>query len=319
MFRGRITVVSVLLVCMTFSLDIRETMAQDRKQPLFSEGANQRSYNGPSSIVRGCVPVLGQTNQHTLIQEAMLMGNPAERFRLLRECLRDDVTDLMIAAKVGDIKTVKQLLKSKVNVNAATRTGWTGLMEALSNNHIEIAEMLIQAGADVNARSNTGISPLYLGAAESKMIVNNLIKRGADVDTVGYAGQTPLMVACRNKRIQIAAVLLKRGADVTKRDDLGRTALIHAAFGPDDESGGNAKCVGLLLDYKAEPNVRASDGQTALMGTAFYGDLRGTRMLLERGADINCRSKEGLSALGQAERAGHYKIVRLLLDSGATR
>jgi len=45
-------------------------------------------------------------------------------------------------------------------VNAKTKTGWTPLHNAATQDDKEIAELLIAKGADVNAKDDDGETPL---------------------------------------------------------------------------------------------------------------------------------------------------------------
>lgn len=279
---------------------------------------NQKRDPSPfrSPLSPGCEPLLGSTDLSSTPRTAMSYSDSAAQFSSFRQCLGSDITDLMIAVKVGDREMVDRLLRTSADVNARSKTGWTALMEAVSRSDDDMAQALIRHGADVNAQSDEGITPLQLAASGSEELVAGLIAYGADVNAIGYAGQTALMIACANRRPGIAKILLNHHADINKRDALGRTALIHAAFGGDDEAGGDSECMSLLLDFGADPNVADSKGHTALMGTAFYGDLQGTQVLIERGANVNAESKDGLSPLGQAHRSGHEDIVQVLQRGG---
>ena len=280
-----------------------------------NRNSNPNSYRSPS--VPGCEPLLGSPALSSLRRNLKFYSDPVVQFSSFRQCLGSDITDLMIAVKVGDRKMVDRLLRTSADVNARSKTGWTALMEAASGNDNYMAQLLIRHGADVNAQTDEGITPLQLAASGSEELVAGLIAYGADVNPAGYAGQTALMIACANRRPGIAKSLLNHHADVNKRDALGRTALIHAAFGGDDEAGGDSECISSLLDFGADPNAADSQGHTALMGTAFYGDLAGTQVLIERGANVNAESKDGQTPLGQARRGGHEDIAQVLQRGGA--
>ena len=91
---------------------------------------------------------------------------------------------------------------------------FTPLLVAASTNNLEFVQKLIEYGANPNY-SPPRITPLMsasLGGFNS--IVNHLIKKKADVNTVTPYGFTALYYAICNNHINIIKTLIKHGADV---------------------------------------------------------------------------------------------------------
>jgi hypothetical protein len=85
--------------------------------------------------------------------------------------------------------------------------------------------------------------------------------------------------------------------DVDARDpDFGMTALHYAS------KTSNSQVVKILLDYHANPNIRAPDGRTALHFAAAYGTRQIVAMLLGSEADIDAIDNFGCSAEVLAEQ-----------------
>src|SRR5437867_2460399 len=61
-------------------------------------------------------------------------------------------------------------------------------------------------------------------------IVKYLIKSGADVNSKGADGMTPLIYAIKNNFDEVVSILLQAGAIVDIVDNIGATALMAAAF-----------------------------------------------------------------------------------------
>ena len=81
-----------------------------------------------------------------------------------------------------------------------------------------------------------------------------------------------------------------------KKDYWGETPLFGLA-----RAGNRGKCLDLLKNGDADPNIRNNDGQTALMWANTWGqgqeERDTTSILMEAGADPNIRDNDGNTAL----------------------
>lgn len=119
--------------------------------------------------------------------------------------------------------------------------------------------------------------------------------------------------AALNGQVQVAALLVDRGAKVDARDAAGRTALMVAA------GFLHPQMARLLLASGANPN--AQDGVWGDMPAhyaACAGDIETMRLLLAAGVDINSAGKgNGSTVLHYAASKGAIGMVDFLLQSGA--
>jgi len=83
-----------------------------------------------------------------------------------------DEPPLHDAAKAGDLKQVKTLLKQGVDVNSKNKQGATPLHWAAFKGHVDVAKELIKNGAKVNVLTNKDSTPLRLATThkQTKMI-----------------------------------------------------------------------------------------------------------------------------------------------------
>jgi ankyrin repeat protein len=260
----------------------------------------------------------------------------------------DGITPLMTAADRGRLDIVRLLLDKGATVNVQARPGgpqgWTALMSAVyrgfpentsaatiglnsyytslgqgetssgkdaQNDYHGILKLLIERGADVDAAWWCW-TPLN-GAAErgDLDVAKLLLEKGASVKSKDKSGWTPLFEAAKRGHSEVAKLLLEKGADVNAALEDGWTPLIRA--------GGQPEIVKLFLEKGADVNAKDRKGFTALMNAAGAGRLEGVRLLIERGADLNARHRDGYTALTRARDGGHSEVVKLLLEKGTAR
>ncbi|MBI2947447.1 MAG: ankyrin repeat domain-containing protein [Verrucomicrobia bacterium] len=140
--------------------------------------------------------------------------------------------------------------------------------------------------------------------------VRTLLKNGAAVNPRDELGNTPLMAAALNADAAVLELLLKAGADVNATNQAGATPLMRAATFEDK--------VRLLVAKRADVKARSRFGNTALMLAARKpGNSRAVKLLLDHGADPNAANVLGATALMAAAAAADSDSVRALLDRGA--
>jgi ankyrin repeat protein len=161
--------------------------------------------------------------------------------------------------------------------------------------------------ADLNRRL---IDAVVLGDIAK---VDNLLARGADVNAREEVspGRTALIIAAGEDDGEIAAALLKQGADVNAMSGDGSSALMYAAM------EGNADIVKMLLAQGAEVNASDNLGQTALIKASADGHETIVEILAAGGADINLKDKIGISAVMKSMINGHSEITGILMKRGA--
>ena len=108
-----------------------------------------------------------------------------------------------------------------------------------------------------------------------------------------------------------AAILLEAGADPNIKNSEGRTALMHAA------RNGQTAVIERLLESGAAAGEADNKGRAALMFAAAEGHSEAAALLLKAGAAAGRGDKNGATALMRAAESGAAHIVSLLLEAGA--
>jgi ankyrin repeat protein len=113
-----------------------------------------------------------------------------------------------------------------------------------------------------------------------------------------------------HKNYDIMKFLIDNGIDVNSRDRKGNTALMFSSF------HGAKRCVKLLLDHGADPNIVGAEG-TAISGAAYGRRLDIVKILLEHGADPNVKHDLCLGMVTALDMALTEEIRNLLISNGA--
>ena len=141
---------------------------------------------------------------------------------------------LKLAVSFGDENIVGIFLQLGADVDVNARTGerrLTLLQVAVRNNNESVARMLLQRGADVNAASDDGLTALHVAVANRSLtMVELLLKFNVDVNPKAkFLGKTPLFMAVEYGCLEIAELLLRRGASV-REATIRNTTILHVAL-----------------------------------------------------------------------------------------
>jgi hypothetical protein len=137
---------------------------------------------------------------------------------------------LTLATSAQSIEAAKVLLEHpQTDVEALNQAGESALMLAALKGELAWAQRLLDRGARVNA---SGWSALHYAATGSEpRVVALLLDRGAFIDAESPNRSTPLMMAARYGSDANVALLLARGADPKRRNDLELGAADFAKLG----------------------------------------------------------------------------------------
>src|SRR5262245_51689990 len=137
---------------------------------------------------------------------------------------------LIQAVRSGDVSTVREVLKQRVDVNAAQGDGATALHWAAHSDNLAIVDLLIRSGAKASAANDLGATPLHLACTNaSAPMVDRLLAAGADPNAKMRNGESVLMTCSRTGSAKAVKALLVKGADPKwKETEHQQTALMWA-------------------------------------------------------------------------------------------
>ena len=123
-------------------------------------------------------------------------------------------------------------LIQKKTLNVALRAVTKGCTTALLDFSIQCTELLIDAGANINSEeANEGKTALMMACEKGYLeLVSNLLNHDAFIDHKDQKKRTPLMYAIGTKaqNFDVVNELLKRGANVNEHTLTGLTPLLEA-------------------------------------------------------------------------------------------
>jgi ankyrin repeat protein len=246
-------------------------------------------------------------------------------------------TALHLAVANKNLPVIELLLAKKASPNLADQNGTTPLSRAVQDGAVNLLEPLLAGGADPNIGDRHAITPLHWAAMLSggEESAEVLLKHGASVtNKVSWApgaqppksrsqwiipqGITPLGLAIGYGQVMTAQLLLDHGAEVETMADYQQANNGYA--GPALEvaiSKNNQAMVKLLLERKANPNIKVYNGWTPLIQAAGAGQKEMVELLLANGAELNVLAPGGWSPLSAALHHNKPEVAELLRQRGA--
>ncbi len=228
---------------------------------------------------------------------------------------------------------VKLLVANHADVNPKDEQGQTALIKAATRGNAVVVSALLENGADLNVTDNKGSNALLCSLDRENTAYGDevrtlpgrrlevarrlLLADAVDLNAQNGDGETALMRAVRLESVEMIKSLLAKGADGTRSDVFGDTAVILAY-----EKGNNEieKLLPAPLLKRQPLNVL----NAFLRAAIGKKDEAKVKELLAEGANPNDEYAIGYAhktirrtVLILAASVGHPGIVQLLLSKGA--
>ena len=230
-------------------------------------------------------------------------------------------TPLLIAIANNNTDAARILLKYAPDASIANNNGENCLHYALKYNHVDLIDECIQCGASISKADSKGNLPLHIaafqGSSDATLIklISPMVINIANAD-----GYIPLHVAKNNRVLHF---LLKSGSYPDTPLKHNNTLLHEAAKKYDQEK------VGLLLMFKANPNIINNQGDTPLhcaLSSANnyflrYSDVVGTVSRLVNSYVVTVKNNNGYTPLHLAAAIKNDQLcialIKILYNYGA--
>lgn len=183
--------------------------------------------------------------------------------------------------------------------------------KAIQFDNVRVVQALLQRGFDPNSVNPAGVPALMVAVQEPSLQVAELLASWPTTRTEvrNASDESPLMLAALRGYFPLVKRLVDNDADVNKT---GWTPLHYAA------TGGHVPIIEFLLDKSAYIDAESPNGTTPLMMAAMYGTPEAVKVLIQAGADLTLKNQLGMTALDFAIR-GQRPNARELIETGLSR
>jgi ankyrin repeat protein len=187
-----------------------------------------------------------------------------------------------------------------IGYSSSSAGSYDDFISALQFDRPEVVENLLARGFDPNTPNDKGEAALLLaiqsGSSKSALVLAKHPQ--TRINTQSPLGETPLMLAAIYNYLELAQILIQRGADVNKP---GWTPLHYAS------TRGHREMMRLLIENEAYLDSETENGTTPLMMASYYAPPLAVKLLLEEGADPTLVNSANVSALDMALSKEHHQ------------
>jgi len=254
-------------------------------------------------------------------------------------------TPLHLAIEGQHVETVKQLLTkvSPTELNIKDKNGYTPLHLAASWGHYGTTQLLLDKSCKMDEQDQDGNTPLHLAVQhyDCYSVAKLLIKRLGDKCNaiMNKKGQTPLDLASAENKKEMVKLFKDAGFDkeynvpeaVAQDHNLLKTILennkqhdqiVNIQTNHDKFTGlhiaaqkGNSQSTQMLLDAKADTNVKDRWGKTPLHYAVQNSKKDIVQLLLNNKCDPKVQDENGITALIYAIQNGSNEVVAAYINA----
>ncbi|XP_067685531.1 serine/threonine-protein phosphatase 6 regulatory ankyrin repeat subunit A-like [Haliotis asinina] len=219
---------------------------------------------------------------------------------------------LHLACKEGNVEIVKYILTKKLlGINTKGIRGMPPVLQSAYYGKREVFDVLVKQGADLSVVDKNGDSILHLACRRGnvEMVNDILTQKFVDINTKGYMGMPPVLLAVCFFNREVFEFLVKKGADLSVVDKHGDN-ILHLVC-----RYGNMKIVNYILTHTTL-NINSTNNKkmTPLLMAAYHGKKDVLGLLLETGADTSAVDHKNNNVLHLSCTGGHVDTVKFILN-----
>ena len=269
---------------------------------------------GGFSTCQRCGLIAARYREHQNRASARLAGprgGGGIRFLIMkRTALIAGIVAFCLAAAIGALLRSRAAGKAEQD-RMAQLAGPRELATAIQKNDVERVKQLLAAGADPNVAAPGGNAPVAEALlAERIEIARLLVGKGARIPQ-GPRGDAPsLAQECILKNLILSvSYLFSLHVPVDELTPKGFSPLVVAA------ANGYVEMVKMLVDHGMSVNTRDTRGGSPLLEASRTGNTEMVRLLIKLGADVNAHDRFGYAPLMWGVQ--NTDIAAMLIDAGA--
>ena len=204
------------------------------------------------------------------------------------------------------------LLASGLAISTTAMANSASWWNDVKNDRANSITQAIEQGQDPNVLNADGNPAIIVAVREDspRAFIALAENPKTDVNIESLTGETRVMYAAIEGNLEVARVLVNRGAQVNR---LGWAPLHYAAV------KGQTKMVEFLLEQGAFPNAPAAEGSSPILLAVSSRNEATVRALLKAGADPRAINQERLNAIELAQRMKLTSIEKLLQSSSVSK
>lgn len=290
----------------------------------------------------------------TVADYAARMGNKELIEKVMKRGVKPTGNALFFATQgsrmsINGIETYKYLVETlKLDPKTINKDGATILHPLIRRPNPELITYFIEKGVDLNKADNEGNTLLMIASSgrDITLVEKTLLPKVKNINAVNEKGESALTKAISSGSSEIAAMLLKNGANINVLDKDGNNLAYHwfesyreggpgaGPGGPGGEHGpggqaGNGreraeqefeKKMEILKNGGLDVSAPQKNGTTLFHLAVSKENVKLFQKAAKLGVNINAQDKEGASPLHRAALvAKDDKILKTLISLGAKK